>query len=275
MIIYFILYVVFTQFYKVSTRSSKNDGALTILLQLLGGIIVLILTPFFDFIFPTDIKVYICLGLAIIFYAITDRINTTARRGLEVSTYSILGQLSTVLVITWGILFFKEQIIFKKVIGSFLIILGNIMVLYKKGKFEFNKYVFFSILGNISMSIAISIDVGISERFNMPIYVASTLIVPALIIGLVEKIKIKDIINEFKVGNKTAIMVVGATWGTMILQMLRLYQFGEVTTIAPLCAITTILNVFVAYFFLKEKDSLMKKIIAAVIVVLGMVLIKI
>jgi drug/metabolite transporter (DMT)-like permease len=231
--------------------------------------------PFFKFTFPTDIKVYIFLGLAIIFYAITDRINTTARRGLDVSTYSILGQLSTVFVITWGILFFKEDIIIKKIIGSLLILLGNIIVIYKKGKFEFNKYVLMSILGNLSMSIAISIDVGISDQFNMPIYVAATLIIPALIITLIERIKIKDIINEFKLGNKKAITIVGLTWGTMILQMLRLYQLGEVTTIAPLCSITTILNVLVAYLLLKEKDSLWKKILASIIVVLGIVLIKI
>lgn len=275
LILYFILYVVFTQFYKVSTKSSKNDGALTVLLQLLGGLSVLLFMPLFKFTFPTDIKVYIFLGLAIIFYAITDRINTTARRGLEVSTYSILGQLSTVFVITWGILFFKEDIIIKKIIGSLLILLGNIIVIYKKGKFEFNKYVLMSILGNLSMSIAISIDVGISDQFNMPIYVAATLIIPALIITLIERIKIKDIINEFKLGNKKAITIVGLTWGTMILQMLRLYQLGEVTTIAPLCSITTILNVLVAYLLLKEKDSLWKKILASIIVVLGIVLIKI
>lgn len=275
LIIYFILYVVFTQFYKISTKSSKNDGALTVLLQLLGGLAVLLFMPLFKFTFPTDIKVYIFLGLAIVFYAITDRINTTARRGLEVSTYSILGQLSTVFVITWGILFFKEDIIIKKIIGSLLILLGNIIVIYKKGKFEFNKYVLMSILGNLSMSIAISIDVGISDQFNMPIYVAATLIIPALIILLIERIKVKDIINEFKLGNKKAITIVGLTWGTMILQMLRLYQLGEVTTIAPLCSITTILNVLVAYLLLKEKDSLWKKILASIIVVLGIVLIKI
>lgn len=39
LILYLILYVVFTQAYKVATKSSKNDGALTVLLQFLGGIL--------------------------------------------------------------------------------------------------------------------------------------------------------------------------------------------------------------------------------------------
>lgn len=275
LIIYLVLYILFTQMYKMATKSSKNDGALTILLQLLGGIFVLVFMPFFKMQFPTNLSTYIFLGIAIIFYAIADRVNTTARRGLEVSVYSILGQLSTVFVIVWGLLFFKEEIIIKKLFGAFLILLGNVIVLYKKGKFEWNKYIFFSLLGNLAMSIGITVDVGISDQFNMPIYVALTLIVPALLILIAEKVKIKDIVSEYKNGNKKAIMIVGISWGIMIIEMLRTYQFGTVTTIAPLCATTTILNVFVAYFALKEKDSLLKKILAAIIVVLGIVLIKV
>lgn len=275
LILYLILYIVFTQSYKVATKSSKNDGALTILLQFLGGLIVLLFVPLFKMQFPSDIKTYIFLGIACIFYAITDRVNTTARRGLDVSTYSILGQLSTVFLIVWGIVFFKEAIILKKIIGAILILLGNIIVLYKKGKFELNKYVIFSLLGNLAMSIGVSVDVGISDKFNMPIYVAFTLIIPSLMILLVDRVKTSDVFKELKEGNKKAIFFVSGSWGIMIITMLRAYQFGSVTTIAPIASVTTILNVFVAYFLLREKDSLLKKILAALIVILGIILIKI
>ena len=274
-IAYLVLYVIFTQFYKLATKDSKNDGALTILLQFLSGIIVLIFMPFFQFQFPSNIKTYIFLIIACIFYAIADRVNTTARRGLQVSTYSILGQLSTVFVIAWGIIFFKEEIIIKKLLGAFLILAGNVLVLYKKGKFEWNKYLIYSLLGNLAMSIGISVDVGISEQFNLPMYVAITLVVPSLLILIIERIRIKEIISEFKNGNQKSILAVGLSWGIMIITMLRAYQFGTVTTIAPLCALTTILNVFVAYFALKEKDSILKKILSALIVIIGIVLIKI
>lgn len=274
LILYLILYVLFTQFYKIATRSSKNDGALTILLQFLGGLIVLLFVPLFKFQFPSNIKTYIFLGIACVFYAITDRVNTTARRGLDVSTFSILGQLSTVFLIAWGIIFFKESIVLKKIIGALLIIIGNVIVLYRKGKFELNKYVIYSLLANLAMSIGISVDVGISDKFNMPIYVASTLILPSLMILLVDKVKISDVVSEYKSGDKKSILLVSSSWGIMIIAMLRAYQFGSVTTIAPICSITTILNVFVAYFLLKEKNSLLKKIVAALIVILGIVLIK-
>ena len=274
-ILYLVLFVIFTQSYKVATKSSKNDGALTILLQLLGGLIILLFVPLFKLQFPSDYRTYLFLGIACIFYAITDRVNTTARRGLDVSTYSILGQLTTVFLIIFGVIIFKETIIFKKMIGAVLILAGNVIVLYKKGKFEFNKYVVYSLIGNLAMSIGVSVDVGISDQFNLPIYVSSTLIIPALMVFLFERAKLKDVINEYKDGDKKAIYLVGSSWGLMILTMLRAYQFGSVTTIAPIASVTTILNVFVAYFLLKEKSSLLKKVLAALIVVLGIILIKI
>ena len=271
---YWILQVMFTQFYKIVTKSSKNDGSLTILLQFLSGIIVLTFLPFFNCSFPNDIKIYISLSIACVFYAIADRVNTSARRGLEVSVYSILAQLSTVFVITWGIIFFKEAIVLKKILGACLILFGNALILYKKGKVSFNKYILFSILGNLAMSIGISVDVGISNQFNLPIYVAITLIVPAILIFIFERIRVSDVVYEFKNGNKKAIIIVCCSWGLAIISRLRAYQFGEVTTIAPLCAITKILNALVAYFLLKEKGSLLKKILAIIIVILGIILIK-
>lgn len=274
-LLYLFLYTVFTQSYKIATKKSKNDAALTVLLQFLGGVIVFLFAPLFKFHFPSNYMTWVFLGIACVFYAITDRVNTTARRGLDVSTYSILGQLSTMFLIIWGIVFFKEEIIIKKIIGALLILIGNIIVLYKKGKFEFNKYIVYSLIGNLAMSIAVSVDVGISDEFNMPIYVALTLIVPSLIILLADKVKFNDVTKEFKEGNKKAILLVGGSWGIVIVTMLRAYQFGSVTTIAPIASITTILNVFVAYFLLKEKDSLIKKVLAALIVILGIVLIKI
>ena len=117
-LLYVILYLglatVFTQFYKVTTKTLKNAGALTVLLQLTAGISVLLLCPFFEFKFSTDIKVYIMFGLAIIFYTISDRINTTVRSGIEASTFSMLKQLSTTFMIFAGLIFFKEEFILTK-----------------------------------------------------------------------------------------------------------------------------------------------------------------
>ncbi len=274
-LLYLVLATAFTQFYKIATKTLKRTGALTVLLQMLAGLTALILCPFFEFKFPTEISFYIMLGIAIIFYAISDRINTTVRSGIEASTFSMLKQLSTTFMIFAGLIFFKEEFILTKFIGAMLIIFSNVLIFYKKGKFEFNKYILLGILANITYTIALFLDVNISDNFNLPFYVALTLIIPALLIMIFERIKPSEIKDELVGGNKKAIFITAISWGVMIISQLRAYQLGNVTVIAPLCALTVILNVIVGYLFLNEKDNLLKKIISAILIIISIILIKI
>jgi Predicted membrane protein len=266
--------IIFTQFFKVSTKTSKNDGALVILLQFVAGLSSLLLVPFFSFTFPSDWKVYLFLGLACIFYAIADRMNGTVRSGIEASTFSIIKQISTVIMILAGLLFFKEPFVLRKIIGAGLIIFSNILVFYKKGNQKLDKYVMSGIVANLFFSVALFLDVNISEHFNLPFYVTLTLWIPALFILIAERIKLSTIKKEFQNGNKKAILITGLFWGFSIVVSLKAYQLGDVTTIAPLSALTVIGNVIVGYLFLKERNNLLKKIIAALLIIISIILIK-
>ncbi len=274
-ILYLIFYVIFNQFYKVATKSLTKPGALTMLLQLIGSLSILLLIPFFEMKMPVDSKIYIFLGLSIIFYTISDRVNTTVRSGIEASTFSVITQLSTVFMIVAGVLFFKEPFVLNKFIGAILIVFSNILIFFKKGSGKPNKYVLLGIFANICFTIALFLDVNNSDNFNLPIYVTASLGLPAIIIFIFERIKFKDLIEEYKNGNKKAILITSISWSLSILFQLRAYQLGEVSIVAPLCALSVILNVIVGYFFLKEKDNMPKKIIAALLIILGIILIKV
>lgn len=272
--LYIVLAVGFTQFYKIVTKTTKSDGTLTVLLQFIAGMYSLLLSPFFKFSFPTDWKVYLSLFIACIFYALSDRMNTTVRSGLEASTYSVIKQLSTVFMILAGLLFFKEPFILRKIIGAILIIFSNVLIFHKKGNKKLDKYVFFGILSNIAFSIALFLDVNVSDNFNLAFYVATTLLIPALFITLVERIKLSNVKKEFINGNRKAILITSLCWGTMLIVQLRAYQLGDVTTVAPLCALTVIGNVIIGYTFLKERDNLLKKLFAAALIIISIFLIK-
>ncbi len=272
--LYIVLAVAFTQAYKVVTKTSKSDGTLTVLLELIAGTSVLIFAPFFSFSFPTDWKVYALLAVACVFYGISDRINTTVRSGVEASTFSIIKQLSTVFMILAGLLFFKEPFVWKKIIGAILILFSNIFIFYKRGSQKLDKYVILGIISNLVYSIALFLDVNISDNFNLAFYVATTLLMPCIFITIFEKVKWENIKKEFKNGNKKAIFTTSLCWGSMIVVQLRAYQLGEATSVAPLCALTVIGNVIVGYLFLKERDNLWKKLFAAILILISVFLIK-
>ena len=97
---------------------------------------------------------------------------------------------------------------------------------------------------------------------------------PALLNLVVEKIKIVDIKAEFVNGDKKAIIISGGVWGLMMVSLLRAYQLGQVTTVAPLAALSVLANVITGYIFYNERGNMLKKIIAAVIIVIAIVLIR-
>lgn len=258
-ILYLVLATIFTQFYKIATKTMQKTGALTVLLQLLAGLVTLLLCPLFEFKFPSDISIYIMLGISVVFYAISDRVNTTVRSGIEASTFSMLKQLSTTFMIFAGLIFFKEPFILTKFIGAMLIIASNILIFYQKGKFRFNKYIALGILANISFTVALFLDVNISDNFNLPFYVAITLMLPALLIMIFERIKPSEIKNELIKGNKSAIAITAISWGLSITANLRAYQLQKVSIVAPLAALTVILNVIVGVFIFERKRQYAKK----------------
>lgn len=274
-ILYLIVKTVFIQFYKMSTQKMQKAGALTVLLEMAGGLVALVLCPFFVIKFPTDIGIYIMLGISIICYAVKDRLDTKVLSGIEASTFNILQQLSTTFMILAGLIIFKEEFILAKFIGAMLIIFSNVLVFYEKGKFELNQYVILGIISNLVFTVALFLDVNISEHFNLPIYASITLIVPAILIMIFERIKPSEIKNEFVNGNKKAILITAITWPITIITQLRAYQLGNVTIVAPLCALSVMLNVLVGYLFLKEKDNLWRKIISAILIIISIILIKI
>ncbi|MFZ2188737.1 MAG: EamA family transporter [Candidatus Moraniibacteriota bacterium] len=261
--------VLLIQFYKLAVKETQCEGASTIILQLVAGISVLFFVPFFSFRFPNDLWIYLLLLLATIFYAINDRMQTTVRKNLDVSVYTILNQLSKVFMVLYGITLFHEPVVMNKLVGGGLILLGNVLLFYRKGKLKFNKNVILSVTASFFMATALMIDVGISKQFNLPFYVMLTLIIPGGFIFLTGRHSLGEISKEFKSNRQKYYIITGISWGLLLLFSIRALQAAEIIFIAPLLATSVLLNVLVASVMHKEKSGLAKKIIAAVIVILG------
>lgn len=266
--------MVFFQCYKLSVKKVTNDAAATILLQVIAGVSVLALVPFLPVHIPTDGRVLLLLAAACVFYAVNDRLQMTARKHLEVSTFSIINQFSTVFLIVYGLVIFREPFVLTKLIGAALIIFANVLILYKpkKHRVELNRYSVIAILASLAFATAISIDINVSKEFNLPIYISLTLLLPAILIGLSGRTKPTAPLAELKQGNPKLFLITGVAWALTIFFSLRAFKLGAVNVIVPLEAAAVILNVLVAYIFLKERDKPYRKIAGACLVILGVLL---
>lgn len=274
-IIYLISAVVFAQSFKKANRKMKNAGSLTILLEVFTALFSILLIPIFKITFPSDIKIYLTLLVVTVIYAITDRLNIEARYGLEPSTFSMLKQLSTVFLIIFGLLFLKEKFLINKFIGGIIIILANLLLAYDNGKLKINKYFIMCFISNFLFAVAMLINVNISDYFNLAIYTIITVSVPALLIFLFERHSIKELKKEFKLYDKRTFFTAAATWSLMLISSVKAYQLGNVSVVAPLLALTSIINAVVEFIFNKDNSKLTQKLIAGILLLIGIILVKI
>ena len=272
--LYLVSAVVFAQVFKKANRNMKSAGALTILLEVFTAFFALFFIPFFDFTWPTDTSVYLTLLAVVSIYAITDRLNIEARYGLDPSVFSMLKQLSTVFLIILGFIFLKEQIVLKKIIGSVIIIFANVLLAFNKGKIKFNKYFIMSFVSNFLFAVAMLINVNISNYFNLAFYTILTVFTPSMLIFIFGKHSLKELKCEFNYYDKKYFLLASFCWCLMLIASVRSYQLGNVTLIAPLLTLTSILNTMYEYFICKNKSKFIQKVIASILIIIGVVIIK-
>lgn len=274
-IIYIISAVIFAHSFKKANRNMNNAGSLTILLEISTALFALLFIPFFKWTLPSSPKIYLTLLIVTIIYAATDRLNIESRYGLDPSTFSMLKQLSTVFMIIFGFIFLKEALIIHKIIGAIIIIIANLILTFEKGKITINKYFIMSFISNFLFALAMLINVNISDNFNLAFYTILTVSIPACFIFIFEHHSIKELQKEYKLYDKKSFIISGLTWCLMLISSVKAYQLGSVTIVAPLFALTSIINAIIEFIFNKNKNKLIQKLIAAILLILGVILVKI
>lgn len=252
----------------------KKAGSLTILLEVFTALFALLFIPFFEIKFATEPSIYITLFIVTIIYAATDRLNIESRYGLDPSTFSMLKQLSTVFMIIFGLIFLQEELIINKIVGAIIIIFANIILAFEKGKLKINKYFIMSFISNFLFAIAMLINVNISDYFNLAFYTILTVGIPAIYIFIFGRHTVKDLKKEFKLYNKKDFLISAFTWCLMLISSVKAYQIGSVMIVAPLFALTSIINAIIEFLFNKNKQKLVQKLIAAILLIIGVILVK-
>lgn len=274
-VIYLIFSLIYAQTFKKANRNMNDASALTVLLELFTAFFAIFFIPFFKFKLPNNPSVYLTIFIVTIIYAVTDRLNIEARYGLNPSTFSMLKQLSSVFLVIFGFIFLKEKLVIKKIIGGVIIILANVFLGMNKGKVSFNKYFIMCFISNFLFAIAMLINVNISSNFNIAFYTILTVFLPSVLIFITGKFKIKDLVQEFNLYNKREFLLSSFTWCLMLISSVKAYEVGNVTLIAPLLTLTSILNTIYEFVICKNKNNIVNKVIASILILLGVIIIKI
>ena len=131
-----------------------------------------------------------------------------------------------------------------------------------------------SFVSNFLFAVAMLINVNISNYFNLAFYTILTVFTPSILIFIFGKYSLKELKCEFNYYDKKYFLLASFCWCLMLIASVRSYQLGNVTLIAPLLTLTSILNTMYEYFVCKNKSKFIQKVIASILIIIGVVIIK-
>ena len=129
-------------------------------------------------------------------------------------------------------------------------------------------------VSNFLFAVAMLINVNISDQFNLAFYTILTVSIPAFFITIFGRHTFSGLKEEFHLYHKKEFLLAAFTWCLMLISSVKAYQLGDVTIVAPLFALTSIMYAIVEYFFHRNKSRFLQKMVSALLLILAFVLVK-
>ena len=170
-------------------------------------------------------------------------------------------------------IFLHETITIQKIFGTIIILVGIAVTMYIDKKIKLNKGIFFVLLGAAFFGLTDINGYYILQTMDASSYQIYFYLLPVFALLLIQPSSIRKLSYYFKLDRaiKVTALAIFDTLG--MLALFFAYQAGgKASVIGPLSATKVILTVVLAIIFLKERDNITKKMIGAMITVIGVVL---
>lgn len=131
---------------------------------------------------------------------------------------------------------------------------------------------FYGILANVSVGIAWSLDKKGISYFNPDLYNLLVWVAPIIVISFFPLIKLSVVKKIIKKDFKQISLISFLNVGAYLFNLKALVVGGEVTKVIPIVQTSTIITIILGIFFLKERDHIVKKIVAGLIAIIGVFL---
>ena len=227
-----------------------------------------------EFVFPLSLTAWMLVLLSSIFWVFIAVIGFYAYKYTQVSLKSPLSESRVLWVLLFALIFLKEKLILDKVLGIILIFISLIILTYKKQK-KFgdltDKGVQLTLLTALLTAGVAIIDKSALQYFTPGTFGFLVYFIPGLILLGFGKGHFKDVKKILK--TKHYYLGVVVVLGFLFYYFnLKAYQIADVTQVFPVIRLSTAFTVIFGIIFLKEKENVFKKLIATVIIFLGILL---
>lgn len=258
---------------RVILKEDKTDPIISsVVFQLLAGVLI----GLYGFTtgtmaFPQNIVSLLPnLALTAILWGFANIFIFISLKSVESSEFTILFSTRALFTILTALIFLNETFTTKQIFGTALIFLAVALVTLKKTKFKFSKGELFAILGAATMGIAITNDGYLLRSFALYPYVTLNYLLPAILVGFFYANTFRKSIkhmNALYVKRMLAMSLLSALAALTFFKALQLSRSASQVSTVNLIAI--ILTVLLGIIFLKERGHVARKLIGAVLSVIG------
>ena len=215
---------------------------------------------------------WVLIVAATLGYGLYERTHFLARKQLDASTTAILFRLSPVITFIGALLFLHEPLTFSRLVGAVLLIGASLIVVHKNPKLQASPAVWIAVFAATMLGLAGVFDkpasVGIPANFYSVALWGLSLCIVAF-----PSISWKQLTNEFKIGGwKVALTAFLNVIGFVL--YVKALALADVSLVTPVTSSTGTLTILAGIVILKEKSFMKKKIIAGVLMFIGILLLR-
>lgn len=213
-------------------------------------------------------------AVAVVFFGIGHIVYAKTLQVVEASAFSVFFATQSLWIMVFGLVFLNESLTLLQILGSVLVI-GSVGLLVKKSDTLTDKRsIILGLTTGVMFGIAISAFSYVG-RFTDPLsWTALAFVATALVALLARPQAFRHIKSVISVELLPKMLLLATLYGLGSYTMLLAYVDGNFSIVTPLRQTSIILTVVLALLFLKnERHSLPKKLLAAVLSTVGVVMI--
>lgn len=257
---------------RILASDSKHPRAMAISFNVIAALIALLIFvltgSFKHFILPSAPKAWIALMIACFCYGMFERGRFIAAKLIDASVLTTIFTISVLVAYIGSFFLYSESLTTYKLLGGTFIIGALFLVsLNKKTSKLSTKGIIIAVLISIMLGLGWMLDKLGAQFFNPATYNILVWTIPIVFIYF-PHIKLDVIKTELRVASWKLFLLAGADVMGYFMQ-LKALEIAEATRVIPIVQTSTLFTVFFGIILLKERDHVLRKIIAGGMAITG------
>ena len=267
-----ILFTSLNLLQRVLAVNSRNSRAMAVLFNSIAAFMALLIFiaagSYKNFALPSAPKAWLGLLVASLCYATFERNRFTVAKLLDASVMATVQNISLLVAFTGGLFFYSESLAISKLLGGALIIGALFLVSVDDSpRKSSRKGIVLAVLISIMLGLGWILDKLGAQFFGPPSYNIFAWSLPIVFIYL-PGVKFRAIETELRIASWRVFLLAGLNV-TGYLMQLEALKMAEATKVIPIVQTSIIFTVLLGIVLLKEREHALRKIVAALMAILG------